>query len=150
MLPQGHLILGIILVAGLLLVFPSIGVLGASIILASSVLIDVDHYLYYIYKTKKLNPIKAYYWFRGNALKCKNLPKEKRCKVHFGTYILHGVEVLIILFTLGFFVSNIFYFILVGFTFHLIVDLSTEIIKDNEFNKISIISKICSLCSFSC
>ena len=139
MLPHKHFILGIIFTAVLFLFFPSIGIFGAIIIIASSVLIDVDHYIYYVFKKKKLSPIKAYKWFRGNMKKCHRIPKEHQGKVHFGTYLLHGIEPLIILFTFGFFVSDIFYFILIGFTFHLLLDLSVEIIKYNEFNKISVI-----------
>ena len=139
MLPHKHLILGIVFVAVLFLLFPSIGFLGAGIILASSVLIDIDHYIYYIHKTKNLNPMKAYHWYLGHHEKCKKIPKEKKKGIHFGTYFLHGIETLLILLTLGSFVSPIFYFILIGFTFHLVTDLSFEIIKHNEYNKISVI-----------
>ena len=121
------------------LVFPSVGILNITIIFAASVLIDIDHYIYYIYKTKKLNPIKAYTWYRGHQRRCKKIPKEKKSEVHFGTYFLHGIEILMILFALGFFVSPVFYFILIGFTFHLICDLSLEITLFNEYNKISVI-----------
>ena len=139
MLPQTHLVLGMVLVAVILLAFPSVGIVNATIILAASILIDIDHYIYYVYKIKKLSPIKAYEWYRGHHKKCKVIPKEKKSEIHFGTCVFHGIEILILLFALGFFVSNIFYFILIGFTFHLIVDLSSEIILYNRFNKISVI-----------
>ncbi len=139
MLPQTHLLLGIIFVAVIFLIFPSVGIMNAAIILAASVLIDIDHYFYYIYKIKKLSPIKAYEWYRGHHKKCKAIPKEKKSEIHFGTCVLHGIEILILLFALGFFVSNIFYFILIGFTFHLITDLSAEITLYNRFNKVSVI-----------
>ena len=139
MLPHSHLLLGIVFVAVIFLIFPAIGIVNLMIILAASVLIDVDHYFYYIYKTKKLNPIKAYEWYRGHHKKCKKIPKGKKHEVHFGTYFLHGVEILMILFALGFFISPVFYFIFIGFTFHLISDLTLEITLFNEFNKISVI-----------
>jgi len=139
MLPQKHIILGIIVVAGIFLIFPSIGILNATIILLASVLIDVDHYFYYIYKTKKFNPFEAYKWFRKNVKKHRALSKEQREKTHFGTMTFHGVDILMILFALGSFVHPVFYFILIGFTIHLIADLAMEIIFYNSFNKISVI-----------
>ena len=139
MLPQSHILLGIVFVAAIFLIFPSIGILSVAIIFLSSVLIDVDHYIYYIHKTKNINPLTAYRWFRGNMKKHLAIPKDKRKKIHFGTFFLHGIEILMILFTLGFFVSPIFYFILIGFTFHLISDLALEITLYNEFNKVSVI-----------
>ncbi len=139
MLPQTHMLLGIVFVAAIFLIFPSVGILGASIIFLSSFLIDIDHYIYYVYKKKSINPLRAYKWYTDHKTKCHSLSKEQKKKTHFGTYFLHGIEILMILFTLGFFVSPIFYFILIGFTFHLILDLSLEIIKFNEFNKISVL-----------
>ena len=139
MLPKTHAIFGIIFATIVFFLFPSVGILGATIIFASSFLIDVDHYIYYIYKKKNLNLIRAYHWFKKNTKRCKTLTKEQKEKVHFGTYFLHGAEILILLFILGNFLSYIFFFILIGFTFHMILDLSSEIILENKFNKISVI-----------
>ncbi len=139
MLPQKHIVLGIIFALAIYLIFPSVGILNATIIFLSSFLIDVDHYFYYVYKIKKLSPIKAYKWFTKNVKKHRALSKDQKEKTHFGTMTFHGIEPLILLFTLGFFVSNIFYFILVGFTIHLISDLAVEIIYCNRFNKISVV-----------
>ena len=137
--PIKHLILGIILATILFLTIPEIGLVSLGIIVASSIFIDVDHYFYYVYKKKKLDPFKAYRWYMDNRKKCCAIPKEQKGKIHFGTYYLHGIEILIILLLLSFFVSDIFYFILIGFTFHLLLDLSIEIICYNEFNKVSVI-----------
>lgn len=138
MKPITHLILGIILAVILFVTIPEISLIQLGIIVAASVLIDIDHYFYYVYKKKKLNPIKAYKWYIGNRKKCCSMSKEQKEKVHFGTCFLHGIEILILLFILGFFVSNVFYFILIGFTFHLLLDLSVEIIYYNNYNKISV------------
>ncbi len=139
MLPQEHLVLGIVLGLLIFLYFPSFGLLNISIIVLSSVLIDVDHYLYYVYKKNDKSVIRAYRWYMVTHRKCKTLSKEQKKKIHFGTFFLHGIEVLIILLVLGFFVSDIFYFILLGFTFHLLVDLSVEIVLHDDFSKVSII-----------
>ena len=137
--PIKHLILGIALAAILFVILPEITLIQLGIIVVSSVLIDIDHYFYYVYKKKKLNPIKAYKWYIGNRRKCCAIPQEQKINIHFGTYCLHGIEILIILLLLGFFVSNIFYFILIGFTFHLLLDLSVEVVYYNMYNKISVI-----------
>ena len=137
--PRTHVIFGIALAAILFVTIPEISLIQLGIIVASSVLIDIDHYFYYVYKKKRLNPIKAYRWYVGNRKKCCSIPKEHKGKIHFGTFFLHGIEILIILLLLGFFVSNVFYFILIGFIFHLLLDLSVEIIYYNIYNKISII-----------
>ena len=139
MLPPKHLLLGILLAIVILIVYPQISLLNLGIIVLSSILIDIDHYFYYIYKKKKINPIKAYKWYITQGKKCCSLTREQKAKVHFGTCLLHGIEILVILFLLGFFVSDIFYFILIGFTFHLLLDLSVEIIYDNDYNKLSVI-----------
>lgn len=139
MRPLTHLILGIFLAVTIFVVYPSVNVLGLAIIVLSSVLIDIDHYFYYIYKRKNINPIKAYKWYTTNRKKCCSLAKEQKAQVHFGTYCLHGIEILIILLLLGFFASNLFYFILIGFTFHLLLDLSVEIVYYNVYNKVSVI-----------
>jgi len=137
MLPQKHILLGLIFAIVIFFLFPSVGILNASIIFLSSFLIDVDHYIYYVFKKKNLNLFKAYHWFKHNTRRCKTLSKEQKQKVHFGTYFLHGIETLILLFVLGNFLSPIFYFILIGFTFHMTLDLTVEIIFENKFNKIS-------------
>jgi len=139
MLPQTHAVIGIFFAAAVFLLFPSIGILGAAIIFLSSVLIDVDHYIYYVFKKKDFSLFRAYHWYRKNSKKHCSKPKKEKKKIHFGTFFLHGIEILIILFILGNFVSSIFYFILIGFTLHLICDLPVEIIFDNRFDKLSVI-----------
>ena len=140
MLPQNHLWLGIVVAGAIFLIFPSVGVANAGIILAASVLIDIDHYFYYIHKKKKISPIKAYKWYARNIKKHKKMSKEQREKVYFGTYTLHGVEILFLVFALGFFVHPVFYFIFIGFTIHLLSDLVVEMIYCDRVTKISIIS----------
>ena len=139
MRPITHLILGIALALVIFLVYPSIGIISLTIIVLSSVLIDIDHYIYYIFKKKKINPIIAYRWYVCNRKKCCSMTKEQKEKVHLGTCFLHGIEILIILSILGNFVSPIFYFILIGFTFHLVSDLVGELIRYEGFKGISVI-----------
>ena len=57
MLPKYHIIFGFLFSLILFIFFPFIGLGGFLIIFASSVLIDVDHYAYYLFKNKILSII---------------------------------------------------------------------------------------------
>jgi len=67
------------------------------------------------------------------------MPERERKNFYLGFYIFHGIEPLIILFLLGFYISQFFNFILIGFLFHLVTDLISEIILKQRIDKISII-----------
>ena len=83
------------------------------LIFASAVLIDVDHYLNYIFKFKKFNIRKAYIFYRDRDR------QKKRPKLLF---IFHTWEVLVAIFILGMF-YQIFWFIFLGFFIHMLEDL---------------------------
>ncbi len=138
--PQVHFILGIPFIAILYFFFsPVISVFGLTIIFLSSVLIDADHYIYYIFKKKNFNPFKSYEWYKKNTCTFCSLPKEKQKEFYLGFYFLHGIETLILLFFLGVYLSPVFILILIGFLFHLFVDFSTEVIYEQRFSKLSVI-----------
>jgi len=122
MLPKSHAILGAIF-SSILIHFFHFSLIAGGIIFLSSVLIDVDHYLYYVYKKKDWSLKRAYGWF----IKMKNIlakiDKEKRKNYFSGFSILHGIEILAVLLFLGFFLSTYFYYILIGFSFHLFLDI---------------------------
>jgi len=108
-----------------------------SLILLSSILIDVDHYFFYVIKKKDWNPKKAYEWFDEKMEKalvsnsCEN-------RVFFSEfYLLHGLEFLIILFILSF-IFPFFLFIFVGASFHLLSDIIYGKIAFNKTEKFSI------------
>ena len=135
-----HFSFGIIFTILLYFLFsPIIPPWGLLIIFLSSFLIDIDHYFYYIYKKGDFSLIKAYRWYIKNARKFCSMSKEKRKQVYLGIYIFHGIEPLIILFLLGFYLSPLFNFILIGFLFHLSIDLISEIILKQRIDKISVI-----------
>jgi len=140
MIPRMHLIFGVIFVTFLYFIFyPILSIFDLAVILLSSILIDVDHYFYYVLKKRDLNPFNAYHWYKKNVKKIYSLNKEKRREIYFGFYIFHGIEILIILFFLGKYVYPIFTFILIGFIFHLFLDFVSEIIWEQRFDKISFI-----------
>ena len=139
MRPKIHLIAGIFFVIFLNFIFPQIGFLNLSIILFASVLIDGDHYLYYILRTGNFNLIKCYKWYDAHLKKTLNLSINERKKIYTGFYLFHGIEPLIILFLLGISISPFFFFIFIGFAFHLALDIPSEIIIKRTFHKISLI-----------
>jgi hypothetical protein len=123
MYPSQHFIFGLIFSAILFFIFPKIGFLESSIILASTVLIDVDHYLYYVYKKKDFSLTRARKWFFKNRdIYLGQIPAFQKENIYGGICFLHGIEFILLLAILSFFV-NIFIFILIGFFFHQILDL---------------------------
>ncbi|MBA7700024.1 hypothetical protein ES703_108730 [subsurface metagenome] len=139
MLPMHHLFSGIIFSLILLFLFPQIGLIGFLIIMLSTVLIDVDHYLYYVYKKKDWSLKHAYNWFIKNKKKFLSLSRKQRNKFYTGFFFLHGIEILLILFLLGKFLSIYFYYILIGVSFHLFLDIIYQRKIHDRLDRISII-----------
>jgi hypothetical protein len=139
MLPKYHLLLGFIFSVALSLIFPSIGLIEASIIFLSSFLIDVDHYIYYLFKNKKFNPLISIKYFILKRKKLINMNTKKRNEIYSCFCFLHGIEVLVILFIMGIFVSKYFFLIFIGFTFHILLDILEEIHYQSRLDKISLI-----------
>jgi len=128
MLPKYHALFGIIFAGIIFLTFPKIGLLGLFIIWASSVLVDVDHYLFYVMTEKDLNLKNAYKSFNNETTEFFKLSLEDRKKIkEDALYIFHGVETLVILLVLFFFLpllfSTISLLIFLGVLFHNILDL---------------------------
>ena len=139
MLPKYHILFGFFLSLILFIFCEKINLLAATIIFLSSFLIDIDHYLFRAWKLKQRNIFKAYF---SNLYSKKNynfLNKAQKKKVKLGFYIFHGFEVLIILFLLGFFLHEVFYFILIGAMFHLIFDYLEMFVLGGKIHKISAI-----------
>lgn len=137
MKPLKHIILGFIFSLILYFIFPKIKLIEFSLIFLSSFLIDVDHYLYYVYKKRNLNLKKAYKWFIQKRDKLLTLPKKKRAEYKSSFLFLHGIEFLIILGLLSL-ISEIFFFIFLGIAFHLILDIPEVYYRFNRADKISI------------
>lgn len=141
MYPSQHFILGIIFSSIVLLLFPQIGFLGFLLILASTLLIDVDHYLYYVFKKKDLSLRNAHRWFFKMKNKFFSLSKEQQKKVYGGIYFLHGIEILIIIIFLST-LSKYFWYVFLGFSFHLILDIIYCLNHYGRLDKISLIRDI--------
>ncbi len=139
MLPKYHSVLGIFFVAILYFLF-NLNLLDLAIILLSSVLIDVDHFIYYFFKKKNVHFVRAYDWYMERWKKDHNLSREQKKKLDLypGFYLFHGVEVLAILLLLSYYIPVLF-FVFIGFSFHLFVDLIFEVYDTGAFDKSSLI-----------
>ena len=140
MFPRTHIIWGFLFSLILYLFFPSsIGLIGALIIFLSSFLIDIDHYLYYVYKTRNWSIGKSILWYFKNKEKFKIMTGKQKERIYTGLCFLHGAEALLILFVFAL-IPNPFslfaIFIAIGFIFHLMLDAIDLYIRNFTFDKV--------------
>ena len=139
MYPSKHILFGFLFSVSLYLIAPSIGIDGMTIIFLSSFLIDVDHYLYYVFMKKNLNLFKAMRWFKIKHSSWLKLSREERNKHKGHFYLFHGIESLLFFFILGYFINPLFYYFIIGFTFHLFLDLMVLKRYQDRLDKLSVI-----------
>ncbi len=139
MLPKYHIFFGIIFILVLYFLFPQLSLLSLLVIFLSNVFIDIDHGLYYLLKKKDINPLRCYNWYKDNIRKTLSLPMKERKKIYSGFYLFHGIEILAILFFLGRYINPLFTMILIGFSFHMLIDIPDEIYKKRTIHKISLV-----------
>ena len=138
MFPKTHIIINFFISLPLLFIINPVFVL---IFFLSSFLIDVDHYLYYIFKKKSFSLKKAYNWFVIGGIKLRKLSKQERKKHNLGIMIFHGIEQIIILTLISAIFLPLFY-IALGFFIHLIEDLIEDIPLGITKRKVSLIYSI--------
>ena len=136
-----HIFFGFVFASVLFLLFPKISYIGFLIVFLSSVLIDFDHYIYYVYKNKNFNLKKAYNWFMQEDNNCRSLPWKQRNNLPGAICVFHGVEVLIILLFVSI-IFNFFILVFVGFAFHLLLDSVEQTTYWNKMDKLSTIYDI--------
>ena len=113
MLPQYHFVYG--LVVSLVLYFGfDVGALGCLIFLVATVGIDVDHYLYYVYRKRDWSLGNAIRWFMNQKKKLDKMDRKTRGEYYSGWYFLHGFESILVFGLFGFF-WNGFWFLVFGF-----------------------------------
>ena len=117
MLPFKHIIYSLILGLILFIILPYYSIIPFLIFFLSSVLIDIDHYIVYIWRKKDKSLVGALKW---HELLNKNHTEKKKNIPFF--HFLHSFEFLILLVILSFFFKYIIYALL-GFIFHSILDL---------------------------
>lgn len=137
--PSWHIFLGFLFSVFLFLFFPEAGMANFVIIFISSVLIDVDHYFLYIHKKKSFSLRKAYIYSLEHKKQWQEFGKDANYDLPPAFFIFHGLEMLLILFVLSFFFKPL-YFVFIGFSFHLLLDLVEQAVYSNKFQKISIVN----------
>ena len=134
MYPQTHFAFGLLFII-LLGIFTPLSPLALFLILASSILIDVDHWMVYVKEKKDFSIRRAYRWIIDNAEKHKKQGKTFLC-------IFHTIEFFIIMFILSFY-SDIIFYITVGCSFHFLLDLIYSYLYKGESRKpLSIIAHL--------
>ncbi|MFH1452222.1 MAG: hypothetical protein ABIF88_03560 [archaeon] len=121
MYPSTHLIIGTIVSLVIWIVFPNLIWWQAFIILISSIIIDVDHYLWYVLKKKDWSLKKSYQWHAKKGEMLHKLSEKERNEYKHLIMIFHGFEFWLILILL-IFVNKIFLFVLIGIGIHMILD----------------------------
>ena len=139
MLPRDHFLIGTVVSVFLYFIFPEIGILNLIVFLLASVLIDVDHYLYYVYRKKDWSLRNAVRWFMKKRKTLEKISAEKRRGLYTCFCFLHGFETLVLFGILGYFIWDTFYFVALGFLFHLCLDYFNHISNGYRLYKISII-----------
>jgi len=137
--PKVHALIGFILAGLLYLIFPQVSLLFALLVFVSSFAIDGDYFLYHMYNTGSFSLVETYNYARSRGVKYKALSKKKKRESFRAYRIFHGVETLIILFVLGKFIWNGFYFVLIGAGLHLVLDWIYDFTYNVRQDKISII-----------
>ena len=117
MLPKWHILFGAIFVL-MLFYFFNVNLFSCLLIFFTSVLIDIDHYLWFANRKKDWNLKNAYSWH-------KNLPKNHKPVLQ----IFHTVEFLIFLILL-IPLFNFLLFLLIGLLFHSVFDVAELIYKN--------------------
>lgn len=134
-----HIILGAIFAIVLFLIYPSLGLIPVSIIFISSVLIDVDHYVYYGLKEKDWNLKRIYKRCMDRTHRFRSLPREKRNKTFCGIFFLHGIEILMLVFLFSFIWNPYFFYIFIGLSFHLLLDIVDGAVYIDRIDKVSVL-----------
>ena len=93
-----------------LILFPFIG-FASLLVFVGGFLIDVDHYVYYLLRYKKVNPLDAYRFYLSNR---EGFPQV--------LHIFHTYEILLVIFILALF-SEVVAIIVLGILLHIGMDL---------------------------
>jgi len=141
MLPHRHIVYGFLAALALYLIFPAIGLLEFSLIFLASFLVDVDHYMSYVWKTGNPSLPKAYRYLVKKRQDFINLSFKQR-KQYLKAYkrnifIFHGMEFILFLIILSLFYPLIFW-VIIGVTIHLLIDFHELMgLKINLLSKMS-------------
>lgn len=126
MYPFKHFLWAYFIGVALMFFYSDFTVLPVVLFILGSTLIDVDHYLYYVYKKKDWSLINAYNWFIQQSLKPQNIVVKNRLTARH-ILIFHGIEALAIVLLLGLWIEAARY-IFLGMLLHIILDWVVEVV----------------------
>lgn len=136
MLPKHHIIAGAMASLLIYLISP-VTITQTIIIFISSFIIDLDHYLYHIFKKRDFNFFNARKWFLKKRKIYMKLSVQERNKYKGYILIFHGIEFWILLLILSLF-NKIFLFMLLGISIHMFLDyLEIFYLKEPLYSKFS-------------
>tara|TARA_Y100000310_G_C20635310_1_gene790843 strand:- start:1 stop:465 length:465 start_codon:yes stop_codon:yes gene_type:complete len=119
-----HVFIGLIVSVILTYLF-NLSLFEGTVIFLASFLIDADHYFWYAFETKDINPLHAITWYIASVPKWKKLSKKQRLDYKKGVFIFHNWICWTILLILGSIINLFFILILSGFIVHITLDLIT-------------------------
>jgi hypothetical protein len=138
MMPKIHVFAGLVGAVGLWLVF-DVGWFFCLVFWGASFLIDVDHYFFYVWSERNWSLWKAFKLFLLKKKKYEAMNRKERKKVMKGFWVLHGLEWVLLFGVFGYFIWNMFYFVALGFLFHLVLDWVDIAIQNGRWDKVFVV-----------
>ena len=136
--PKYHILIGFTL-SYILVYFFNFPLIAGLIIFLSSVFIDIDHIIKYIWLEKNINPKRFWNYSMEKTRQWHTLSYSQKRKAKLAIFFFHGIEFWIIIIILAFFFP-LFLWILIGIGIHMIADIASLIhYKDPLYSKLSII-----------
>jgi hypothetical protein len=133
MLPKYHILLGAVFSA-ILCIFFNLSLTNSTIVFFSSFLIDADHYIFYVWKERDINLVNAYHWFKTKNKVYSSFPKKERKNYRHAFCFFHGIEPLLIIYALSHLpLMYWLFFVFVGFSFHLLLDVIKTVSEGGDF-----------------
>lgn len=135
MLPRWHIFFGAMFCIVIYVLFPSINFIYLGLIFLSSFLIDFDHYICAVSKTRKIGLFDAFKYHKELGKREKEeVTKGIRNKSDF--HIFHTIEFHILIAILGILWTPLFY-VFLGLVFHSLLDvfsmLNEGVLHKREF-----------------
>lgn len=122
MLPRWHIIFGAVFSLLIFIVAPETDLIFIALVFLSSFLIDFDHYLCSLLKTKKLGLFHSFAYHKEMFDKQKR-ERDAGIKQKGDFHIFHTVEFHILIGILGVFVWIGFFYVFLGMMFHSLLDI---------------------------
>lgn len=125
MMPKWHILFGFIF-SLIIVSFFNLSWIQGAIVFISSILIDLDHYVLYIFKERNFHPLRFWNWSLYRTKKWKGFSKKEKKLHRESHFLLHGVETILVLFILSF-IWEFFFWVFLGFSFHIFLDICERI-----------------------